>query len=87
MDQTTQREYDDELAQQAPLVPFLDRARRSDEQTAQREYDDELAQEAPLVPFLDRDARSGGSSDVRSELAELRDQLDRIEGAMETRSR
>jgi len=57
---------DDELAQQAPLVPNIGRAdgTRTDggrtprapqaDATTQRTYDDELAQEAPLVPDLGR---------------------------------
>ncbi|WP_248897922.1 hypothetical protein [Haloplanus halobius] len=69
MDPTTQREYDDELAQQAPLVPDLGRTdgRRTmtdgsglrTDLTTQRTYDDELAQEAPLVPDLGRPNSNG----------------------------
>ncbi|GAB6860417.1 hypothetical protein ACFR97_09245 [Haloplanus litoreus] len=71
MDPTTQR-TDDELAQQAPLVPDLGRrdgaqsatdggtaTRRATvtDATTQRTYDDEQAQEAPLVPDLGRPER------------------------------
>jgi hypothetical protein len=66
MDPTTRP--DDELAQQAPLVPDLGRTddprtdggRTTGETPArttpdiQRAHDDELAQEAPLVPNLGR---------------------------------
>ena len=62
MEPTTRR--DDELAQQAPLVPDIGRGdTRTDggrkrtsktDSTTQRVYDDELAQEAPLVPDLCR---------------------------------
>ena len=66
MQSTTQR--DDELAQQAPLVPDLGRRdgtqpatdggtstrRAVTDATVQRTYDDEQAQEAPLVPDLGR---------------------------------
>ena len=68
MEPTTRR--DDELAQQAPLVPDIGRGdTRTDggrkrtrptprtsttDSTTQRVYDDELAQEAPLVPDLRR---------------------------------
>jgi hypothetical protein len=66
---TTRRPDDDELAQQAPLVPDLGvrtrpatdggtrtPARRTPvtDATTQRTYDDEQAQEAPLVPDLGR---------------------------------
>jgi hypothetical protein len=67
MEPTTRR--DDELAQQAPLVPDIGRGdTRTDggregtrptrtpttDSPTQRTYDDELAQEAPLVPDLGR---------------------------------
>jgi len=64
MESTTRR--DDELAQQAPLVPDIGRAdgTRADGGRAtagktrtmaiQRTYDDELRQEAPLVPDVGR---------------------------------
>jgi len=67
MQPTTRR--DDELAQQAPLVPDIGRAdsTRTDggrrdgqrrttptDRPTQRAYDDELTQEAPLVPDLGR---------------------------------
>jgi hypothetical protein len=69
MDPTTRP--DDELAQQAPLVPDLSRAddprtdggRTTDETPALtttdiQRADDELAQEAPLVPDLGRQTRA-----------------------------
>ncbi|MFB6195887.1 MAG: hypothetical protein ABEI80_06925 [Haloplanus sp.] len=70
MDPTTRRDYDDELAQEAPLVPDLGRpdenrrtradgrgamtARPSDSTPPRHAPDDELAQQAPLVPDLGR---------------------------------
>ncbi|WP_251341548.1 hypothetical protein [Haloplanus halophilus] len=74
MEPTTQRPDDDELAQQAPLVPDLGRRRRSatdggsrrptrrvpvTDPPTQRTYDDEQAQEAPLVPDLGRPEPAG----------------------------
>jgi hypothetical protein len=68
MEPTTRR--DDELAQQAPLVPDIGRGdtradggrerrrpaprTRTTDSATQRTDDDELAQEAPLVPDLRR---------------------------------
>ncbi|WP_251329257.1 hypothetical protein [Haloplanus pelagicus] len=66
MDPTTQRP-DDELAQQAPLVPDLSRrdgdrppTRRVSvtDAATRRTNDDELAQAAPLVPDLGRPERA-----------------------------